>query len=91
MNLITRRSIACSIVGVGVLDDPHIFNADNACYRNYELCILHYSLFPMPCAAYAVRSTLCALFSALIKGAQSVNLTTQRMYAVLSAPYISRK
>ena len=27
MNLTARCSIACSIVGVAVLDDPHIFNA----------------------------------------------------------------
>ena len=61
MNLTTRCSIACSIVGVGVHDDPHIFNAGKRLAS--KLFTIHLSICrtqPMPCAAYAVRSTLCA-------------------------------
>ena len=53
MNLITRRSIACSIVGVGVLDDPNIFNTGKRLAP--KLFTIHHSLFICP---YAVRS-LC--------------------------------
>ena len=51
--LTTRRSIACSIVGVGVHDDPHIFNAGKRLAP--KLFTIHHSLF---IASYAVRS-LC--------------------------------
>ena len=43
MNLTARCSIACSIVGVGVLDDPHIFNAGKRLLP--KLCTKHSALF----------------------------------------------
>ncbi|MBQ7951353.1 MAG: hypothetical protein IJ278_06495, partial [Clostridia bacterium] len=67
MNLTTHCSIACSIVGGGVHDAPHIFNAGKRLAS--KLFTIHHSLFIRP---YVVRSLcraqhFCILFSALLR------------------------